>query len=89
MYAHTFTNMQEKGNKTDALHKDNIKFDNQRWLTLTFEKLVKTRCSNFLEDVIRQQSEYIKDSVTFKSGQFCVDMNKPVHEQQGHGLVGK
>ena len=81
--------MQEKRNEIDTLRKDNVKFDDQRWLTLTFEQLFKTGCSNFLEDVIRQQSEYIKDSVTFKSGQFCVDMNKPVHEQQGHGLVGK
>ena len=74
MYAHTFTNMQEKGNKTDALHKNNIKFDNQRWLTLAFEQLVKTGCYDFPEDVKRQQSEWIKDSGTFNSDQLCVDM---------------
>ena len=37
------TKMQEKRNKIDALSKDNVKFDDQRWLTLTFEQLVKTR----------------------------------------------
>ena len=66
--------MQEKRNKIDALRKDNVKFDDQRWLTLTFEQLVKTGCSDFLEDVKRQQSEWLKDSGTFDSGQFCADM---------------
>ena len=56
------------------LRKDNVKFDDQRWLTLTFEQLVKNRCSDFLEDVKRQQSECIKVSGTIESGQFCVDM---------------
>ena len=51
-----FTKMQEKRNKIDALCKDNVKFDNQRWLTLTFKQLFKTGCSDFLEDVKRQQS---------------------------------
>ena len=41
---------------------------------LTFEQLVKTECSDFLEDIKRQQSELIKDSGTFESGQLCVDM---------------
>ena len=68
------TKMQEKRNKIDALRKDNVKFDDQRWLTLTFESLVKTRCSDFLDDVKRQRSEWIKDSSTLDSGQFCVDM---------------
>ena len=68
------TKMQEKRKKIDALRKDNVKFDNQRWLTLTFEQLVKTGCSDFLDKVKRQQSEWIKDSGTFGSGQFYVDM---------------
>ena len=66
--------MQEKRNEIDALHKDNVKFDDQKWVTLTFEQLVKTGCSDFLESVKRRQSKWIKDSVTFDSGQFCVDM---------------
>ena len=41
---------------------------------LTFEQLIKTRCSDFLEDVKRQRSEWIKDSGTFDSVQFWVDM---------------
>ena len=68
------TKMQEKRNEIDALHKDNVIFDNQGWLTLTFEQIVKTGCSDFLEDVKCQQSEWIKDSGTFNSGQFCLDM---------------
>ena len=68
------TKMQEKRNKIDTLRKDNVKFDNQRWLTLTFEQLIKTGCSKFLEDVKRQRSEWIKDYGTLNSGQFCVDM---------------
>ena len=68
------TKMQEKRNKIDALRKDNVKFDHQRWLTLIFEQLVKTGCSDFLEDVKRQQRKWIKDSGTFESGQICVDM---------------
>ena len=31
------TKMQEKRNEIDALRKENVKFDDQRWLTLTFE----------------------------------------------------
>ena len=68
------TKMKEKRNKIDVLQKDNAKFDDQRWLTLTFEQLVKTGCSDFLADVKRQRREWIKDSGTFDSGQFCVDM---------------
>ena len=66
--------MQEKRNGIDALHKDNVKFDDQQWLTLTFEQLINTGCSDFLEGVKRRQSKWIKDSGTFDSGQFCVDM---------------
>ena len=66
--------MQEKRNEIDALCKDNIKFYDQRWLTLTFEQLIKTGCSEFLEDVKHQQREWIKDSGKFNSGQLCVDM---------------
>ena len=40
----------------------------------TNEQLVKTGCFDFLEDVKCQQIEWIKDSGTFESGQFCVDM---------------
>ena len=43
------TKMQEKRNEINALHKDNVKFDDQRWITLTFEQLVNTRCSDFLQ----------------------------------------
>ena len=43
-------------------------------MTLTFEQLLTTGCSNFLEDVKHQLSEWIKDSNTFDSGQLCVDM---------------
>ena len=32
------TKIQEKRNKIDQLRKDNSKFDDQRWLTLTFEE---------------------------------------------------
>ena len=66
--------MQEKRNKIKALHKENVKFDDQRWLTLTFENLVKTGCSDFLEDVKRQQIKWIKDYGTFNSGQLCFDI---------------
>ena len=68
--------MQEKRNKIDALRKEKIKFDNQRWLTLTFEQLVKTGCSDFIEEVKRQQNEWIKDPGTLNSGQFCVETIK-------------
>ena len=51
------TKMQDKRNEINALRKDNVKFDNQRWLTLTFEQLIKTGCSDFLEDVKCQLSE--------------------------------
>ena len=70
------TKIQEKRNKIDMLQKDNAKFDDQRWLTLTFEQLVKTRCSDFLEDVKRQQSEIM-----------CWH-DKPVHELQDHWRMG-
>ena len=62
------TKMQEKRNEIKALRKDNVKFDDQRWLTLTFEQLFKTGCSEFLEDFKCQRSKWIKDSGTFNSG---------------------
>ena len=51
------TKMQEKRNKIDALCKKYVEFDDQRWLKLTFEELVNTGCSDFLEDLKRQQSK--------------------------------
>ena len=68
------TKMQEKRIKIDALRKDNVKFDDQRWLTLVFEQLANTECPDFLEDVKRQRSESVKDSSKFDSGQFYVKM---------------
>ena len=59
------TKMQKNCNEIDILHKDNVKFDNQRWLMLTFKQLAKTGCSDFLEDVKRQRSNWIKDFGTF------------------------
>ena len=60
--------MQEKSMEIENLRKDNVKFDGQRWLTLCFEQPVKTACPDFLEDVKRQRSKWIKDSSTFDSG---------------------
>ena len=68
------TKMQEKRNEIDTLRKDNVKFDDQRWLTLTFERLVKTGCSDFLEDVKRQLREWIKDSGTHLQMQAMMDL---------------
>ena len=59
------TKIQEKHNKIGALRKDSFKFDDQRWLTVTFEQLVKTGYFDFLEDVKRQRSKLIKDISTF------------------------
>ena len=69
------TKMQEKRMEIDALCKNNVEFDGQRWLTLCFEQLVKTNCPDFLNDVKRQRSEWIKDSSKFGAGQFCVELN--------------
>ena len=51
-----FTKMQEMKNEIDSLRKDGIKYDEQRFLTLTFKYLVK-KAGDFLSDFKYQCSK--------------------------------
>ena len=58
---HTYlTKLQETRNDIDPLQKYGIKYDEQHFITLTFDELVNT-AGYFLADVNCQQSEWVKN----------------------------
>ena len=67
------TKMQEMRNEIDSLQKDKIKKDEQRFLTLTFNKLGKTS-GDLLVDVMRQRSEWVNNSSVFNTSTFIADV---------------
>ena len=60
-------------NDIDSIQKDGINYNEQRFLTLTFNDLGKT-AGNFLPEVKRQCSEWVKNPSAFKTSTFIVDM---------------
>ena len=67
------TTMQEMRIEIDSLRKDGIKYDEQRFLTLIFDELGKT-AGDFLADVKRQRSEWVKNPNGFDTSSFIADM---------------
>ena len=67
------TNMQELQKYIDSLQKNEIKNDEQRFLTLTFDDLVNT-ARDFLTYIKRQQSEWVKKPSDFNTSTFIADM---------------
>ena len=65
--------MQEIRNDIDSLRKDGIKYDEQNFLTLAFGELSKTD-GDFLADVKRQRSEWVKKNSAFNTRTFIADM---------------
>ena len=67
------TKMQEMRNKIYYLRKDRIKYDNKRFLTLTFNDLVKT-AGDFLADVKHQRSEWVNNPPAFNTITFIANI---------------
>ena len=67
------TKMQEMQNNIDSLGKDGIKYDEQRFLTLTFDELGKTP-RDFLAGVKRQHNEWVNNHSFFSTSTFIADM---------------
>eukprot|EP00957_Ditylum_brightwellii_P011680 882549-Ditylum_brightwellii.AAC.1 len=55
------TMMQEKRNKIDTLQKDGVKFGEQRFLTLIFDRLSIATCIDFKADIKAEKRKWIKD----------------------------
>ena len=60
-------------NEIDYLWKNSINYNDQRFLTLSFDKLDKT-AGYFLADFKSQHSEWVKKSSAFNSSTFINDM---------------
>ena len=60
-------------NDIDSLRKDRIKYDEQRFLTLAFDELSNT-AGDFLADIKRQRSEWVKNLSVFNTSKFISDM---------------
>ena len=69
------TKMQEMLNDIDSLQKYGIKYDGQRFLTITFNKMGK-KFWDLLADVKRQRSGWAKKPPTFNISTFIADMIK-------------
>ena len=65
--------MQKIRKEIYSLRKYRIKYNEQHFLTLTFDKLDKT-AGNLLGDVKRQHSEWVKKPSYFNTGTFIADM---------------
>ena len=61
------TSMQEKRNEIDQLRKDGVKFDEQRFLTLIFDRLTVATCTDFKADVKAEKRKWIMDSTSVDS----------------------
>ena len=60
-------------NEIDSLRKYRIKYNYQRFLTLTFDELVK-KARDFLAYVKRKHSEWVKKTSAFNTSTFIADM---------------
>ena len=60
-------------NEIDSLRKYRIKYNYQRFLTLTFDELVKT-AGDFLAYVKRKHSEWVKKTSAFNTSTFIAGM---------------
>ena len=59
------TKQQENFLEIDHLRGDGVTYDPQRFATLVFDKLVKTKCPDFLDDVKAERAKWIKRPSTF------------------------
>ena len=55
------TSIQEKKNKIDTIRKDGVKFDDQSFLTLLFDRLVLKKCKFVCAEVNRNKSAWVKE----------------------------
>ena len=60
-------------NEIDSLRKYDIKYDEQRFLTLTFDELGKT-VGDFLIDIKHQCSEWVKKPSAFNTRAFIANI---------------
>ena len=72
---HTFlTKQQENVLEIDHLRGDGVTYDPQRFATLVFDKLVKTSCPDFLDDVKAERDKWINRPSTFDMPQCIIDL---------------
>ena len=60
-------------NEIDSHRKDRIKYNDKKFLKITFDKLGKTDV-DFLSDVQRQRSEWVKKTSAFNTSTFITNM---------------
>ena len=65
--------MQDMRNKIYSLQKYGIKYGEQQFLTLTLDNLGKT-AGDFLSDIKRQRSKWVKNTSAFNASTFITDM---------------
>ena len=56
---HLLTSMQEKRDEIDTLRKDGVKFDDQRFLTLIFDRLSVSKCTDFTADLKAEKRKWV------------------------------
>ena len=61
------TSMQEKRNEIDTLRKDGVRFDEQRFLTLIFDRLLVAKCKDFLADLKSERRKWVKNPTSVNS----------------------
>ena len=67
------TSMQDKRDEINTLRKDGVTYDQQRFLTLIFDKLGATKCVDFAQEVKREKNAWIKDSSSVDEAKLVAD----------------
>ena len=68
------TKQQENVLDIDRLRGDGVTYDPQHFATLVFDKIVKTICPDFLDDVKAERAKWIKRPPTFDMPQCIIDL---------------
>ena len=68
------TKQQENILKIDHLRGDGVTYDPQRFTTIFFDKLVKTNCPDFLDNVKAERDGWIKRPSTLDMPQCIIDL---------------
>ena len=80
---------QENFIEIDHLRGDGVTYNPQRFATLVFDKLVKTNCPNFLDDVKAERYKWIKRLSTFDMPQCIIDLTDLYTNYKHTGLWDK
>ena len=83
------TKQQENVLEIDHLRGDGVTYDQQLFTTLVFDKLVKTSCPDFLDDVKAERAKWIKSPSTFDMLQCSIDLTSLYTNYNRTGLWEK